>query len=132
MRYINSTLPDNEKIILEVELHWIRKFLAWFYLIFFGIFIIGIYLFVKIMIENWTTEQAVTEKRVIKKIGWIKRATEEISLNRIEEVNFKQSILQRIFGAGDINIRGTGGGELRFVWIENPTQVHKTLNQLRS
>ena len=132
MRYINSTLPDNEKIILEVELHWIRKFLAWFYLIFFGIFIIGIYLFVKIMIENWTTEQAVTEKRVIKKIGWIKRATEEISLNRIEEVNFKQSILQRIFGAGDINIRGTGGGELRFIWIENPTRVHKTLNQLRS
>ena len=132
MRYINSTLPDNEKIILVVELHWIRKFLAWFYLIFFGIFIIGIYLFVKIMIENWTTEQAITEKRVIKKIGWIKRSTEEISLNRIEEVNFKQSILQRIFGSGDINIRGTGGGELRFVWIENPTRVHKTLNQLRS
>jgi len=73
MRYINSTLPDNEKIILEVELHWIRKFLAWFYLIFFGIFIIGIYLFIKIMIENWTTEQAITEKRVIKKY-WLDQA----------------------------------------------------------
>ena len=82
-------------------------------------------------IEKWTTERALTSRRLIVKVGLISRTTEEISCNRIEEVNLEQSILQRILGCGNIKVTGVGSGEIILKNIDNPLEVQRKINELR-
>ena len=131
MKFIKSTLPETETIECVIAFHWTHTLLAWFYLLVFGWVIIGIFLFISMYLETWTTERALTSRRLITKRGFIRRHTEEISFNRVEEVNLKQTILQRILGSGDIRITGTGAGEILLKNIDDPLQVQKKINELR-
>ena len=131
MGYIEDTISDKEKIIYVVRFHWIYTFIAFLYLIFLGLLLIGIFIFIKMMINKWTTERALTNTRYIQKIGWISRNTEEIGINKIEEVDLTQSILGRILGYGSISISGTGSGHIFLKDIDAPLSFQKSLNDLR-
>jgi len=131
MGYIEDTIGANEKIVYTVKFHWIYTFSAFLYLLFLGVFIIGIIIFLKMMINKWTTERALTNSRYIQKIGWIARNTEEISIYKIEEVDLSQSILGRILGYGSISISGTGSGNIVLKSIDDPLLFQKNLNNLR-
>ena len=131
MTFIERTLPQNEEIELPITFHWTHSFFAWLSLFFLGWVLIGIFVFIARYIEKWTTERALTNKRLIIKRGLISRKTEEISCNRIEEVNLSQTIIQRILGSGDILIRGVGAGEIFLRNIDDPIGVQKKINQLR-
>jgi len=132
MKFIRSTLPESEIIELEISFHWTHTFVAWLYLLFLGWLIIGVFLFVSMSLEKWTTERALTNRRLILKRGFIRRKTEEISFNRVEEVNLSQSIIQRILGSGDIKVTGTGTGEILLKDIDAPLDVQKRVNELRN
>jgi uncharacterized membrane protein YdbT with pleckstrin-like domain len=132
MKFIRSTLPDNETIEMEISFHWTHTLVAWLYLLVLGWLIIGVFLFISMYLEKWTTERALTNRRLILKRGFIRRKTEEISFNRVEEVNLSQSILQRILGSGDIKVTGTGAGEIMLKNIDNPLDVQKRVNELRN
>ena len=132
MKFIESTLPDNETIEMEISFHWTHTLVAWLYLLVLGWLIIGIFLFISMYLEKWTTERALTNRRLILKRGFIRRKTEEISFNRVEEVNLSQSILQRILGSGDIKVTGTGAGEIMLKNIDDPLEVQKKVNELRN
>ena len=131
MKFIERTLPENEEIELPITFHWTHLFFAWLSLFFLGWILIGIFIFIARYIEKWTTERALTNKRLIIKRGLISRKTEEISCNRIEEVNLSQTVIQRILGSGDILIRGVGAGEIFLRNIDDPISVQKKINQLR-
>jgi uncharacterized membrane protein YdbT with pleckstrin-like domain len=64
-------------------------------------------------IRSWfiriTTEIVVTDKRIIHKVGWIARRTEEINITKVETVDVSQGITGRIFNFGTVLIRGIGG-----------------------
>jgi uncharacterized membrane protein YdbT with pleckstrin-like domain len=60
--------------------------------------------------RRWTTEIAVTDRRIIYKRGFIRRDTVEMHLDKVESVDVEQSILGRIMNYGDISIHGTGAG----------------------
>ena len=132
MKFIKSTLPDNETIEMEISFHWTHTLVAWLYLLILGWLIIGVFLFISMYLEKWTTERALTNRRLILKRGFIRRKTEEISFNRVEEVNLSQSILQRILGSGDIKVTGTGAGEIMLKNIDDPLDVQKRVNELRN
>ncbi len=132
MKFIESTLPDNETIEMEISFHWTHTLVAWLYLLDLGWLIIGVFLFISMYLEKWTTERALTNRRLILKRGFIRRKTEEISFNRVEEVNLSQSILQRILGSGDIKVTGTGAGEIMLKNIDDPLEVQKKVNELRN
>ena len=132
MKFIKSTLPDNETIEMEISFHWTHTLVAWLYLLFLGWLIIGVFLFISMYLEKWTTERALTNRRLILKRGFIRRKTEEISFNRVEEINLSQSILQRILGSGDIKVTGTGAGEIALKNIDDPLDVQKKINELRN
>ena len=132
MKFIESTLPDNETIEMEISFHWTHTLVAWLYLLVLGWLIIGVFLFISMYLEKWTTERALTNRRLILKRGFIRRKTEEISFNRVEEVNLSQSILQRILGSGDIKVTGTGAGEIMLKNIDDPLDVQKKVNELRN
>lgn len=131
MKFIKSTLPENETIEMEISFHWTHALIAWLYLVFLGWLLVGIYLFVSMYVEKWMTERALTNRRLVIKRGLIRRQTEEISFNRIEEVNLNQSILQRILGSGDIRVTGTGSGEIIMKNIDAPLSVQKKINEVR-
>lgn len=131
MGYVDETIGANEKIVYIVKFHWIYTFSALLYLLFLGIFIIGIIIFFKMMINKWTTERVLTNSRYIQKTGWIARNTEEISIYKIEEVDLSQTILGRVLGYGSISISGTGSGNIILKSIDDPLLFQKNLNNLR-
>jgi uncharacterized membrane protein YdbT with pleckstrin-like domain len=71
-------------------------------------------------IKRWTTELAVTDRRVIYKERLIARRTLEMNRSRVESVDVYQSILGRLLGYGTITLRGTGGSGEPMPNIEHP------------
>ena len=131
MSYIEKTLGNNEKILYRVNYHWLWTAIAFLSLIFLGVFIIGIIIFLYMMIKKWTTERCITNFRLVQKTGWIARRTEEIRIDRMEEINLKQTVIDRIFGSGSIVITGVGKGEIKLKFIDEPLVFQKKLNNLK-
>lgn len=73
------------------------------------------------------TEMVVTNKRVICKTGIIAVNTEELKNSRIESVEIKQTLWQRIWGYADIYFTGTGGSFVLFTSVKDPRKVKSTL-----
>jgi membrane protein YdbS with pleckstrin-like domain len=125
MGYIEKNLMDGERIIYRTSLHWIIflgpviTFLVGVILLYeqksasvpaSGIlFLITIIWIIKAIISKTTSEFGVSDKRVLIKIGWIRRNSLETLLGKVEGIQVNQGILGRIFNFGTIIIRGTGG-----------------------
>ena len=72
-------------------------------------------------------EMVVTTKRVICKSGIISVNTEELKNPRIESVEIKQSLWQRVWCYADIYFTGTGGSYVLFSNIKDARLVKGTL-----
>lgn len=156
MKYIETNLLENEKLIYSVGPHWVvfaSAFWALFFAIFIAVaspselnmfifgtwtlraiaclilFVTGMYWFVSAFIYYTTSEYGVTNKRVLIKVGWIERNSLELLLDKVEGVLVDQTIIGRIFNYGAINIIGTGGTNDRFPFIPNPLLFRKTVQQ---
>ena len=71
-----------------------------------------------------TTHFAVTSYRVIYQKGFFSKQGIEIPLERVNNVNFNQGIIERILGAGDLLIESGGqDGQQRFSDIQRPQIV---------
>lgn len=70
--------------------------------------------------QRWTTEIAVTNRRIIYKRGFIQRDTFEMSLDKVESVEVDQSIPGRLLDYGNISVRGTGDTLKTFRSIGSP------------
>ena len=108
MSYIRNSLGDGETIIAEAHFPWTYSLVAWAALIFLGIVLIGIVIFISMMLRKWTTEIGVTSHRFVEKKGLISMHTNEIALPNIEGVKVNQGVLGRILGYGTVRIEGTG------------------------
>ena len=131
MGYVQNTLGNGETIEFEIKFHWLYKVTAWLALIILGVFVIGVIIFFSMMIRKWTTERVLTNLRFIKKTGWIRRNTEEIPIDRMEEVNLNQTIFGRIFGYGNVTISGMGIGKINLKMIDDPLDFQRKLNDLK-
>lgn len=76
--------------------------------------------FIRAWFKRFTTEIAVTDRRIIFKHGFISRQTTEMNMTKVESVDVTQSVLGRIFDYGDILVRGTGAGLEPLSMIANP------------
>ena len=118
--YVNNHLGKEENVEYETNYHWI---------IFVSLKAL-LTLFLKPMIAKWTSEFAITNKRVIIKTGLLSRKTIEMNLSKIESVNVDQTILGRILGFGDITIVGTGGTKETFHKIKRPLTFRMKFQEL--
>ena len=82
----------------------------------------GLYLILMAWFRRFTTEVAVTDRRVIYKIGFINRHTVEINMDKIESVDVEQPLLGRLLNYGDITIHGTGEGKKLIREIDHPLE----------
>ena len=143
--YVDSNLMSGEQVVHRARLHW-GIFVGPAILIFIGLiiviiaasigggagaaigFIILIILaipMIRSVIRYLTTEFAVTSRRVIVKWGFIRRGTIELNHNRVESLNFRQGIIDRMFGAGTIIVIGTGGTPQPVHYISNDMEFRR-------
>ena len=117
--YVNDNIIQGEKVIYQATPHWIifvslRGLLT---------------LFIAPLIDMYTNEYAITNRRVIVKVGLISRRTLEMNLSKIESIKVDQSIPSRIFGYGDIVIVGSGGSSEAFKNIKAPLEFRRQYQQ---
>ena len=126
--YVDSNLMSGEQVVHRAQLHWgifvgpaILSFIGLIILISLsaaaggggavGGFFIWLLLTIPMLlagIRYMTSEFAVTSRRVIVKVGLIRRSTVELNHRQIEGLILSQGIVARIFGAGTIVVNGTG------------------------
>jgi uncharacterized membrane protein YdbT with pleckstrin-like domain len=70
--------------------------------------VFAIIVWVRVWFRRFTTEIAVTNRRIIVKKGFIRRQTIEMNMHKVESVDVDQTLLGRLFNYGDVTIRGTG------------------------
>jgi uncharacterized membrane protein YdbT with pleckstrin-like domain len=149
MRYIEQNLMQGEQIRYHTKLHWI-VFAVPIFIIIFGLFffllsrsdalagfmifgslfiLVGILLGVSRFIDYKSSEFAITNKRVLIKVGFIRRHSLELLLQKVEGIGVDQGIIGRIFGYGTIIVTGTGGTKEPFKNIENPLEFRKQVQQ---
>jgi uncharacterized membrane protein YdbT with pleckstrin-like domain len=140
--YVRRVLVRNEKLRYATKLHWtvfvpgllflvpgaIVAFTLWktgtksplLVLVAISLILVASVLLLEEWFQRWTTEIAVTSKRVIYKRGFIRRRTIEMNLDKVESVDVNQSVLGRLLGYGDIMIRGVGIGLEPLRHIDHP------------
>ena len=141
MGYIENNLLRNERLIYKARLHWII-FLKPAILVTIGIFFIGIFpslaIFIIVtglvflidpIITYITSEYGVTNKRIIFKVGFIRRQTLELLHKHVESLSIKQSVLERILGFGSVTVTGTGGIKQIFNNISYPLKLRKRVHE---
>jgi membrane protein YdbS with pleckstrin-like domain len=80
-------------------------------------------------IERRTSEFAVTNKRVIVKVGWVQRRSIETLLMKVEGIEVLQGIWGRILNYGTIIITGTGGSKELFERIAAPLEFRRKVQE---
>jgi uncharacterized membrane protein YdbT with pleckstrin-like domain len=144
-RYIEEILQPDEKVLYSTTIHWIvylPAIIGWIAVIgFFALIrgpldginlvwvalsgvsaLLAAYWTVRAWFTRWTNETDVTTMRVVHKEGFIQRETFEMNLDKVESVDVSQSIPARIFGYGDVMIRGVGEGDKAIRMIASPIQ----------
>jgi uncharacterized membrane protein YdbT with pleckstrin-like domain len=132
MRYIDESLADGETIIQRGKWPGVFWFGAWAALIFLGIVLVGVFIFVIAAIKMKTTDFAVTNRRVILKRGWLNRHTQELSVESVEGVSLDQSIIARMFGYGRVVVTGTGDAVIAFPPMANPVAFRRAIEKARA
>ncbi len=94
------------------------------------ILLVGTAIWTVVRYLKWlTTNFVITSNRLIFRQGVISKSGIEIPLERVNNVNFHQSVFERILGAGDLLIESGGeDGQQRFTDIRRPAQVQNLIH----
>src|SRR5580658_7818187 len=139
MSYVDSNLLPNEQITYRASLHpIIYAFPAMVLVVALlaalggggwiagaAIGVIGFVLFLPPWIRSVSSEFAITNKRVLIKVGLIRRHSLELLLQKVEGIGVDQGILGRILGYGTITVSGVGGTKEAFRMISNPLEFRR-------
>jgi membrane protein YdbS with pleckstrin-like domain len=83
--------------------------------------------FLRSWLVRVTTEIVVTDKRIIHKVGWIARRTEEINITKVETVDVSQGIAGRIFDFGTVGIVGIGASWEPLRRVKAPLELRNAI-----
>jgi uncharacterized membrane protein YdbT with pleckstrin-like domain len=138
MGYVESNLLPNEQVTYRARLSriiyfWpvcliviaiVLAFQSWFWPA-SVLAVVGLILFVPSWIRSVSSEFAVTNKRVLIKVGLVRRHSLELLLQKVEGIGVDQSVLGRVVGYGTITVSGTGGTHEAFQMISNPLEFRR-------
>jgi uncharacterized membrane protein YdbT with pleckstrin-like domain len=143
MGYVEKVLQPEESVVYKTTVHWFvyvrgvifalvsiiifmlsfrfeetgRWVMQWITLIFVAVAVAFAFIG---WVQRFTTELAITTKRVIYKTGLMKRQTFEMNRNSVESVGVEQSVLGRIMGYGKVELKGTGASSQHMPLIHDP------------
>lgn len=149
MPYIDSILEPGEQIRYHATVSWTiyapaillailalasvavgaevpsLAFVGWFAAIVFALATVVVW--IRAWFRRWTTEIAVTDRRIILKRGLIRRHTVEMNMQKVESVDVDQTLIGRLFNYGNISIRGTGSSFETLRMIDSPLKLRTTV-----
>jgi len=139
---MRTVLKKDEKILLIIRQHWLKlalPFFAWVLLAVILIwwlqnstaFIIVLVTAIYPMLEyiNWKYNLwCVTNLRVVDESGFFSRYSKESPLDKINNVEYDQSLWGRIFGFGNVDIQTAAElGETTYNLIHHPKLLKDTI-----
>jgi uncharacterized membrane protein YdbT with pleckstrin-like domain len=138
MGFVERNLLPNEQVTYRARLHWII-YLVPAIVVVAAIAIglggggiaaivvggIGLLLMLPPWIKSSSSEFAITNKRVVIKVGLIRRHSLELLLQKVEGIGVDQGIIGRILGYGTITVSGVGGTKEAFQRISNPLEFRR-------
>jgi len=85
-------------------------------------------------VKRWTTVYTITNQRLRIKRGLIARKVQQTDIDRVQNVNTNQTVLDRILQVGsvDFDTAGTDDSEFRFEGVEDPEEVVQAVDQARA
>ena len=149
MSYIGSILEPGEQIRYHTTVSWTiytpaillailaiaslaagagvpsLTFVGWFAAAVFAL--AAFVAWVRAWFRRWTTEIAVTDRRIILKRGLIRRHTVEMNMTKVESVDVDQTLIGRLFNYGNVSIRGTGSSFETLKTIDSPLKLRTTV-----
>jgi len=143
MGYVDQNLMPGEQIIHRAQFHWvmflrpaIAGLLGLLLLVSrdlrglgFGLLLLAVIGGIGTAITYASSEFAVTNKRVIVKVGLIRRISLELLLSKVESIGVNQGILGRILNYGTIEVRGTGSTKERIPNISDPLAFRRQVQE---
>jgi uncharacterized membrane protein YdbT with pleckstrin-like domain len=77
------------------------------------------------LIKRITVHYTITTRRLHIKRGIISREIQETRLERVQNVNYDQSVLQRLLQVGDVDFDTAAGDDYNFIFagVANPDEV---------
>jgi len=124
--YVDTALTKGEEVVYRGKVSvWSLIPLILLGVLFLFVYGVGVFFFIGAAVKYYTTELAITNKRVIAKFGLIRRSTVEIGINKIESIQVHQGILARIFNFGSIVVSGAGTPQAPIPGISHPLQFRR-------
>ena len=118
-------------VVLNSDTDWISKYGG----IVVGLVALAWAVWLGLKYLQWRmTYFVVTSRRVIYRSGVISKRGVEIPLERINNINFHQRLIDRVIGAGDLDIESAGkDGQSHFDFIRHPDGVqHEIYRQMET
>jgi uncharacterized membrane protein YdbT with pleckstrin-like domain len=154
MGFPRRLLADHEDLVLDLRPHWIALVGPAFVLVLLIVAAIVLFanfdppapvIWIAVLVGGviliaypvraflaWATSHfVVTTDRVIHRSGWLAKRSMEMPLERINDVTFTQTVLERLVGAGSLRIQsGSEYGQNHFRDIRNPEDVQKLIYEI--
>ena len=159
MSYVEKHLMEGERVAYATRLHWIVLVAPAFLCALFAtpgiallvasasrtndsranteattiagaaLLVVALVILVRGILTRNAVQMAVTNKRVIAKVGIVTRRTIDLLLSRVESVGVEESAMGRMLGYGTVVIRGTGGTPESFNKIARPLEFRTQVQQ---
>ena len=147
MSYVDSNLLDGETVKFHTRLHW-RLYVppvlltllvlvpgsvalftyragAWSVLP----AVLGVVLVLVAHARRMSSEFAVTNKRVVLKLGLVTTRSLELLLTKVEGIAVNQGPGGKLWGYGDIVVTGSGGTKEAFSGIQRPFELRRAIQE---
>lgn len=143
---MRTELKKDEKILIIIRRHWLRlvlPFFAWlllaillfWWLSFTTALIIVLLAALYPLVEyvNWKNNiWCVTNMRVVDESGFFSRYSKESPLDKINNVEYDQTVWGRLLGFGSVDIQTAAElGETRYEFIHHPKLLKDTITHAR-
>jgi uncharacterized membrane protein YdbT with pleckstrin-like domain len=149
VNYVGESLISGEILRYERQLHWSVLIVP--YMIAFGCLVAGVICIINSIGPRLTlaavlvlsaahvialayasrnaSEFAITNRRLIIKVGILKERSLEIFLNDIESIGVTQDVLGRVMGYGTIVVKGNAGTAESFDRVPQPVELRTQVQQ---
>jgi uncharacterized membrane protein YdbT with pleckstrin-like domain len=159
MSYVENHLIAGEKVVYTTRLHWIVLLRPIVLSLLFGVpgvallvrsaadhsaqtasttpmmaggvilMVVAAICIVTGILKRNATEMAVTDKRLVVKVGVAGRRTLELLLQKVESIAVEESLMGRVLGYGTVIVHGTGGTPEPFDRMAHPIEFRKQVQQ---
>jgi uncharacterized membrane protein YdbT with pleckstrin-like domain len=148
MSYIDGNLLPGEHIVYRTRLHWKIFVVPLLFTVFILLpitwllangtwshyawipLVVALVLLAPAFIKRQSSDFAVTNKRVMMKVGVFSTRSVELLLSKIEAIAVHQTFGGRVFGYGDIVVTGSGGTKEAFSNIQAPLDLRRAVQSV--